>query len=128
MSDPLVLSLISKGSPTHRRFLIANQFQQVYTGDDWSFDEDDGLLFSKNEELGIVCNKLLKESTEGKTVFKFTAPVEVEIRSDEVPCILDLQFWLMQAARLYVDYQKCDPIEDGVILLSIDWTKMLEEE
>ena len=127
MSDPLILSLISKGSPTHKRFLIANQFQEVFTGSGWSFDEDDGLLFSKNEEIGLVCSKLLKESTEGKNVYKFISQVEVEIRSDTVPCILDLQFYLMQAARLYLDYQKCSPVEDGVILLSIDWTKLEEE-
>ncbi len=130
MSDPLILSVIPKGHPNHLRFILSNQLKQIWTGEDWCYDESKALLFSDENKLGEVCEQLLKESAHDKPVYRFTAPVEIEIRSGSVPCILDLQFWLMNAARLYVDYLQCGngPTEDGVVLISIDWTKMLEEE
>lgn len=128
MSNPLVLSVIPKGNPNHRRFMLSNQLKQVWNGTDWSFDESKALLFANENELGKACEQILKESLHDKTVFRFTAPVTVEVLSDFVPCMLDLQFWLIHAARLYVDYLQCGngPNEGGVVLLSIDWTKMEE--
>lgn len=127
MSKPPVLSLIPRGSPDHPRFLIANQEQQVWTGDEWSPDESDGLLFASVTDAGRVSMEILAVATKGKHCFKFVAPVEVEVRADESPDLTALMIWLMKSARLFVDYRQ-PGLPDATTLLSIDWTEMKETE
>jgi len=123
MPKPLVLSLIPKGQPEHPRYLVANQLQQFWTGDNWSHDEDEGLLFANETEVSWASSKILTEHAKDKPLFRFIAPVEIEIRSDEPPDFGALQCWLMHAARLYVDYTQ-PGLSDGTLILSIDWTKL----
>jgi len=129
MSDPLILSLIPKGSPEHPRFLIANQLCEYWTGAEWSHDEDHALLFVDEATAGCARTALLAVYDHDKSVFRVTAPVEIEIRSNSAPDLRALQLWLMQAARLYVDYRQCGngPTDDGVVLMSIDWKRLLRE-
>ena len=129
MANPLILSLIPKGCPEHPRFLIANQLCEYWTGEIWSGEEDDAVLYADEITAGRVSTELLSEHTQDKPLFRVTAPVDVEIRSDSPPDHRALQFWLMKAVRLFVDYRQCGngPTDDGVVLLSIDW-KQLEEE
>ena len=119
--------LIPKGTPEHPRFIIANQHEQVWTGDNWSHDEDDGLLFASERDAGRVACEILTEATKGKRSFKFTSPIEVEVRADESPDLTELILWLMRASRLFVDYRQ-PGLPDATTLLSIDWTEMKELE
>lgn len=125
MSNPLILSLIPKGQPDHPRFLLANQHRQFWSGEDWSHDEDDGLLFANEVDAGWACAEILTEHAKSKPVFRFVAPVEIEIRSDRRPDFRAVQLWLMRAARLYVDYKQ-DGLSDGTAILSIDWLELKE--
>ena len=125
MPNPLILSLIPKGCPEHPRFLIANQNKQFWIGDGWSHEEDDGLLFADEAEVADVCTEILTEYAKHESVFRFTAPVTIEIRSDQSPELADVQLWLMKAARLYVDYQQ-KGLEDGTAILSINWLELKE--
>ena len=59
------------------------------------------------------------------TVAPALAPVEIELRSDSAPDLVDVQLWLMRAARLYVDYKQ-DGLSDGTAILSIDWKQLKE--
>ena len=121
----LVLSLIARGRPEHPRYLVANQLQQFWTGDNWSHDEDEGLLFANETEVSWACTKILTEHFKDKPVFRFVAPVEIEIRSDEPPDLGAIQWWLMRAAQLYVDYQQSGLSVDTPIF-AIDWTQVKE--
>jgi hypothetical protein len=119
----LVLSLIPKGQPEHPRYLVANQLRQFWTGDEWSPDENHALLFANETEVAWACTEILTEHAKDKPVFRFVAPVEIEIRSDDPTDLRSVQLWLMRAARLYVDYKQ-DGLSDGTAILSIDWTKL----
>ncbi|MEO2036969.1 MAG: hypothetical protein ABGZ35_33260 [Planctomycetaceae bacterium] len=121
----LVLSLIAKGQPAHPRFLIANQNKQFWTGDGWSHEEDDGLLFADETEVGDVCTEILTEYAKHESVFRFTAPVTIEIRSEEPPDFADVQLWLMKAARLFVDCGQ-PGLSDATAILSINWLELKE--
>lgn len=125
----LVLSLIAKGSAEHPRFILANQRQEFWTGDGWSPDEQAAALFADEAEAGRVCFDILTESAKDKPTFRFTAPVEIEVRSDRPPTLANVRFWLMKAARLFVVYRQCGagPTTDGVTLLSIDWTQLEQD-
>ena len=122
----LVLSLIPKGQPEHPRYLVANQHRQFWTGDEWSPDENHALLFANESEVAWACTEILIEHAQNKPIFRFVAPVEIEIRSDEPPDFADVQLWLMRAARLYVDYQQQSGLTDGTAILSIDWVELKE--
>lgn len=119
----LVLSLIPKGQPEHPRFLISNQHRQFWTGDEWSHNEQSATLFANETEVAWACTEILTEHVKEKPAFRFVAPVEIEIRSDDPPDLRSVQLWLMRAARLYVDYKQ-GGLSDGTAILSIDWTKL----
>ena len=125
MSKPLVLSLIARGRPEHPRFLIANQHRKFWTGHDWSHNEDEGLLFANEVDAGWACTEILTEHSKDKPVFRFVAPVEIEIRSASPPDLADIQLWLIRAASLYVDYKQSG-LSDGTAILSINWKQLKE--
>lgn len=126
MSIP-VLSLIPRGCPDHPRFIIADLRRGFWTGDGWSDDEHEGLIFATEREAGRVACELLSEATKNMPVYSFTAPIELEVRSNHPPDLQGLMLWLMRAARLYVDYQK-PGISETTAILSIDWTTLKEVE
>jgi len=127
MSNNPILSLVPKGHPDHPRFLIANQHCQFWTGNDWSHDEEDGLLFVDEGNAGRVCTEILNESFRDKPVYRFTAPVQVEFRGDRQPDLEEFRLWLIRAVRLYADYQ-VPGLSDGTTILSIDWNQLKEIE
>ena len=121
----LVLSLIPKGHSDHPRFLIANQNKEFWTGDGWSHVEDHGLLFAGEREIGNVATKILTAYCRDTPVFRFTVPLEIEIRSDGRPALSDIRWWLMRAVRLYVDYHQ-GQLGDGVGLVSLNLSVLRE--
>ena len=123
MSNPLVLSLITKGCPDHPRFLISDQLHRYWTGDEWSPDEQAGLLFQNENEAGRVCFQILGSHFKDKPSFHFTAPVQIEVRGKNPPDLMELKLWLIRAARLYVDYRK-EGLGDGTVILKIRWGEL----
>ena len=133
MPDPPILSVIPKGTPAHPRYVLSDQRHQVWTGSGWSPDQNAGLLFVSERELGQVVRDIVLEQCSDKPAFVFTAPVKIEVRSDEPPDLVELKLWLMRAARLYLNNYECGngPVSESVVLLSIDWlnlTKTVEEK
>jgi len=132
MPDPPIISVVPKGTPDHPRYLISDQRHQVWDGTDWNDDENAGLLFACEREVGQVVRDLLLEQCCDKPSFVFTAPVKIEVRSNEPPDLVDLKLWLMRAVRLYTDSRLGNgPSNGSVVLISINWldlTKTEEEE
>ena len=126
MPNPLVLSLIPKGHPDHPRFLIANQNKQYWTGDGWNENEDHGLLFADEREIGNVATAILTAHCADKPVFRFTVPLGIEIWGDKPPSIEVIRAWLMRAVRLYVDYHQ-GQLGDGVGLVSLNLLGLKED-
>ena len=125
MPDIPVLSLIPRGQPEHPWFIPADQHQRVWTGRDWSTDEEDAVLFANMKDVAKVTTKLLCESTTDRPSFKFVAPVEIEVRAGEPPDLTALMVWVIRSARLFVDYRQ-PGLADVTAILSIDWTEMRE--
>ncbi|MEZ6049073.1 MAG: hypothetical protein R3C11_26565 [Planctomycetaceae bacterium] len=123
MSPYPALSLIPTGNPKHIRFVISKLPRLYWTGADWSPQLKDALLFDDEQVAGKAAFEVLSQSSEASRKFRFVAPIEVEVRSDEAPDLLHLQVWLMKASRLYVDYNQAG-LPNATALLSIDWTEM----
>jgi len=131
MSDPPIISVVPKGTPDHPRYVISDQRHRVWDGTGWNDDENAGLLFADERELGQVVRDLLLGQCGDKPTFVFTAPVQIEVRSNEPPDLIDLKLWLIRAARLYMDSRLGNgPLNGSVVLISINWLDltMTEEE
>jgi hypothetical protein len=128
MSDPRILTALAKGTSTHPRFMIADQFGRVWTGQAWSDDENNGLLFADLNELGSACREILLGQAAEKPVFRFLASMEVEIRSDKKPAWIDVAVWGIRAVRLSVDYHQhgSGPVSRSVAIVRIDWGTLRE--
>ncbi|QDU80371.1 hypothetical protein Pla110_21000 [Polystyrenella longa] len=127
MSQFPTLSLIPTGTPEHPRFVICKLPRLYWTGTDWSPELKAALLFSDQQVAGKAAFELLSKSSESSKKFRFVAPIEVEVRADDVLDLIDLQVWLINASRLYVDYKKAG-LPNATALLSIDWTELKEVE
>jgi hypothetical protein len=130
MSNPHVLTILPKGTPAHPRFVIANQLGKVWTGQAWSAEEANGLLFADEDVVGRVCRELLLGQAAEKPVCRFTASIEIEIRSDKKPEWAAVAFWAIRAVQLTVDYHRngSGPVSGGVAVLRIDWATLREIE
>lgn len=119
MLNPFVLSIISRGTPQHPRFVIGNQVQ-VWSGDCWSLDEEDGLLFASNEEVKVTCMSMSDFCQ--KPNFRFTCKIEFEVKTDSPPDINALRSWLSKNARLYVNdgLSTMDGEHDSLIVAKLD--------
>jgi hypothetical protein len=128
MSDLLILTTLTKGTSSHPRFVIADQFGRVWTGKAWSGDENDGRLFADWNDLGDECRDILLAQAAAKPVFRFAASIEMEIRGDRKPDLIDLIVWTIRAVRLSVDYRQhgTGPASESVATLRIDWGTLKE--
>ena len=107
--------------------MISDQQQRYWTGSDWSHKEDDGLLFSDENEAGRIGCQILGSHFKDVPVVRFTAPVEIDVRGKNPPDLMELNLWLIRAARLYVDYQQ-KGLGDGTAVLKIKWGQLREIE
>lgn len=128
MPNPFVLTVIPKGSPQHPRFVIADQFSMVWTGDAWSPDETEGLLFADEDEVASAVRELLLGAYDDTPVVRFVAPLVVELRSHEPVDIESVRSWLMRAARLYTNTDFGNGPDDSLALLSINWFDLKKAE
>lgn len=126
MLSPFVLSIISKGSPTHPRYVIGNQVQ-VWTGDSWSLDEEDGLLYASKFDAKASC--LSMSDFCQKPNFRFSCRIEIEVKSESPPDIDALRKWFSKNARLYVNdgLSSMNGEHDSLIVAKVDFFGLVED-
>lgn len=128
MSKPVVLSLVARGTPEFPRYLIGNQFGQVWTGEGWSPDEDEGLLYGNNGEAAKEVQRLLLTDYADKPVRRFRAPIYLDLFAEAAVSEHDLKAWLVRVARLLMDtpVHGNGPIEDTLGLCRVAWDELEE--
>lgn len=126
MLSPFVLSLISKGTPTHPRFLIGNQVL-VWTGDHWSLEEEDGLLYASENDAKASCLSMTNFCQKPNS--RYSCRIEIEVKSDSPPDIDALRRWLSKNARLYVNdgLSSMDGEHDSLIVAKVDFFGLVED-
>lgn len=120
MLNPFVLSIILKGTLQHPRFIIGNQVQ-VWTGDHWSLDEEDGLLYASETEAKSSC--LAMTDFCQKPNHRFSCRIEFEVKADSPPDLNAIRGWLLKNARLYVNdgLSSMDGEHDSLIVAKVDF-------
>ena len=102
MSD-LILSLISSGTSSHLRFLVADPQQRFWTGSGWSFEEAEGRLYVSVNDAGRAIQEILLVQYGDKPVRRFVAPVYIDLYADTYLTLDQINDWLVRVARLSID-------------------------
>ncbi len=90
MSDFLILTTLARGTSSHPRFMVADQFGRIWTAEAWSDNDENGLLFADLDELGRVCGEILVGQAAEKPVVRFLVSMEIEIRSEKKLAWIDV--------------------------------------
>lgn len=123
MNNPFVITLVSKGTPRHQRFILGNKIL-TWDGTDWNLDENEGLLFGSEHDARAVCEAI--EDFSSKPSYRFSCPVQIEVRCDSPPDVDELRLWMSRNARLYVhdSPSSADVDHDGLALMKVDFFKL----
>lgn len=125
---PMILSVHRAGTPKFPRYFISDQFMRVWTGDGWSDDERDGLLYGDSPEACRVVQRLLTLEYIDKPVRRFRAPVYLDLFSDTPLTKDEITRWLAKVARLIIDSPRHGngPVEGTLGLVRIGWGELKE--
>ena len=106
--QPIILSLIPRGSPDHQRYLIANQYLQYWTGETWSeqYDDTKALVYHSSNEALTVMQRMLMTEHSHLPVKRYRAPIYIDLFSDAPISEHDLKQWLVKVTKLILDSPK----------------------
>ena len=124
--QPVVLSLVSVGTPLFPRYMLSDKHGRVWTGADWTEDEEDGLLYACINSAGRAIQELLKKHCSHKNLTRYVAPIYLDLYCDHsVPKVI-IEDWLYKVARLIVDAPTHGngPMDGTLGLLQVEWTKL----
>lgn len=124
----MILSVHRAGSPQFPRYFISDQFNRVWTGEGWSDNERDGLLYGDSPEACREVQRLLQLEYMDKPMRKFFAPVYLDLYADEPLPTVQIVRWLAKASRLLIDSpeQGNGPVEGTLGLVRIEWGEIQE--
>lgn len=124
----MILSVHRTGTPQFPRYVIGDQFNRVWSGDGWSENERDGLLYGDSPEACLEVQRLLQLEYTDKPVRRFRAPVYLDLYADEPLPTVQIVRWLSKASRLLIDspQQGNGPAEGTLGLVRIEWGEIEE--
>ena len=125
---PIILSVHRAGSPQFPRYFISDQYKRVWTGEDWSDNERDSLLYSDSPEACLEVQRLLQLEYMDKPMRRFRAPVYLDLYADEPLPAVQIVRWLAKASRLLMDSPEHGngPVEGALGLVRIEWGEIQE--
>lgn len=124
----MILSVHRAGTPQFPRYFISDQFNRVWTGEDWSDDERDGSLYGDPPEACLEVQRLLKAEYSDKPMRRFRVPEYLDLFADEPHPTMQIVRWLAKASRLLIDSpeQGNGPAEGTLGLVRIEWGEIQE--
>jgi hypothetical protein len=127
---PIILSVHPAGTPQYPRYFISDQYKRVWTGEGWSEDERDGLLYGDSNAACVEIQRLLKLEFLEKPVRRFRAPVYLDLFADKPLTKQEIARWLGKVSKLLIDAPEHGngPVEGTLGLVRIEWGEMKEVE
>lgn len=103
--QPIILSLIPRGTPEFPRYSISDQYLRYWTGETWSEQGKDqgAVLYSSANEALTEMNRLLVVEHADLTLTRYVAPLYIELRAETPISLHDLTMWLFKATKLIID-------------------------
>lgn len=107
-TQPVVLSVITRGSVDFPRYLIADQWLRYWTGEHWSEqkDEQEAIVYLTSQDALREIHRLMVDKHDNMPVYHFKAPVYIELFTSNKVSKEDLQQWLYRTTKLIVDSTK----------------------
>jgi hypothetical protein len=99
---PEVFTLHRRGHDFPRYF-VGNSAAQVWTGNGWSDDEAEALLFGEPNDGCLEIHRLHLLSSGTEPLRRFRAPVYLDLYGGEDIPQREVELWLGRAARLLIN-------------------------
>jgi hypothetical protein len=123
---PIILSVHTAGTPQFPRYFISDQYKRVWTGESWSDDEGDGLLYGESNAACVEVQRLLLLDYMDKPVRRFRAPVYLDLFTDKELTKEQIARWLVKVSRLLIDSPQhgVGPLSGTLGLVRIEWGEL----
>ncbi len=102
---PLILSVLTIGTPEHPRYVISDQYLRFWEGDGWTAQKDQSgaQLFGSQQSALHKVHDLLVAIHDHFPVRHYSAPLRIDLYSQKPISIRDLQAWLLKSTKIIVD-------------------------
>ena len=128
--QPSILTVVTRGTPEFLRFSISDQYLRYWTGDSWTApkQEKDALVYRSCDEALCDTHKLLMIEYDGLPVYRFKAPIYIELFTAKPVPLREFKLWLYHATKLLVDSPKNEngPIAGSLGTCRIEYEEMEE--
>jgi len=125
---PIILSVIPAGTPLAPRYRVASSDQRYWTGERWSKNEQDGLLYANSNDACIEAQRLLMLEYMDKKHRRFKAGVYLDLWCDEDVPRDKLIRWLVRVSKLFLNNNDHGngPCKNALGTVSIEWGEIEE--
>jgi hypothetical protein len=125
---PIILPVIPAGTPLAPRYRIGSSDHRYWTGQHWSENEQDGLLYANSNDAYIEVQRLLMLQYIDRKHKRFRAPVDLDLWCDDEVPRDQLIRWLVRVSKLFLC---CDQFglgsqPDALGNISIQWNEIEE--
>ena len=128
--QPIILTVVSAGTPDFPRYLIANQFLQYFTGNGWTEQKSErgALVYRDANDALETSSSLLLLQHEHLPVKFFQAPLYLQLHSPKKVSMAELKWWLFRATKLLVDSPRFGngPVAGSLGICRIEFKELKE--
>lgn len=105
------------------RFLIANEQEQVWNGE--QFNPDEGVLYADHNHAACDAQNILKRNFDGSKSQWYVVPVYVQVFSDEPVSMSEVAMYLSRSSRLHIDTTiHGNGPDESLVLSRICWNRI----
>lgn len=119
-----ILYVVQVGSEEFQRYLIEDQEQRVWTGE--QFDTQGAVLFARHNDAATETQNILKANFKGVEPQQYVVPLYVEVLNHAGPVpVNEIAQYLSHGARLYLNTtENGNGPGDSLVLPWIEWSRI----
>jgi hypothetical protein len=109
--------------------MVGDQFNRMWTGEDWTLEESEGLMYANSNEACIQVQKLLMLEYMQLPHKRYRAPVYIDLFCDHAVPEIEIKRWLHKVAKLLIDsptHGNGPGPEGSLGLCRIEWSELEE--
>lgn len=119
-----ILSVVQVGSDEFERFVIKDEQERVWTGDQFGFGG--GVLYADHNNAASDSQDILRQNFDGVKPQRLVVPLYVDVLNHYGPVPLaEVAEYLSMVSRLYIDSLKHGHGSgDSLVLTRIEWSRI----
>ena len=120
---PLMLCVLPTGSDACPRYRIHDQYNRMWTGEEFSPDEDEALAYEINRDAAQACQNILMIDAKTMPVHRtYVVPITIDLYSEKEVPMKALMDWLSRSALLiHPPSFGNGPVAGSVGITLVDW-------